>query len=129
MSKAALVFGVCACTLFLPGAGDTSAKQDRVPEAVALASEWGLMTYWEAKAAGFHVSPLPSETGIRPCTEADYNNPGFRSAEAIEQASSAYYAKWGEAEGPAYCQDDPRTLLYGYWPGRSSILGRPQDRQ
>ena len=82
------------------------------------------MTYWEAKAAGREVPPLPSETGIRPCTKADYGSgDGYRSAEEAEKAAQAYQDKWGEAEGPAYCQDDPRTFLYGTWPGRRNLTG------
>lgn len=65
-----------------------------------------VMTYWEAKAAGYHVPPLPSETGMRVCTEADFHA-GFPSAEAAEKSLREYEAKWGEAGSPGDCQIDP----------------------
>jgi hypothetical protein len=65
-----------------------------------------VMTYWEAKAAGFHVPPLPSETGMQVCTDADLGS-GFPSAEAAERALAEYEATWGDAGSSADCQLDP----------------------
>lgn len=74
------------------------------------------MTYWEAKAAGFHVPPLPSETGMRVCTADDLDNPGFRSPEAVAKALAEYEARWGESGGPGDCQVDPKTMQYVIFP-------------
>lgn len=123
MSRAALALGACACALLLPGAGNNDVKQNSALDRAGQAAEPRLMTYWEAKAAGFHVPPLPSETGIRACTESDYH-PGFTSAEAAEQAAREYEANWGE-QGPGYCQVDPRTMTFAIMPGRPGLLGSP----
>lgn len=69
------------------------------------------MTYWEAKEAGVRVPPLPSETGIRACTDADFGE-GFRTPAAGMRALAEYEARWGEDGGPGYCQVDPRTALF-----------------
>jgi hypothetical protein len=69
------------------------------------------MTYWEAKAAGFHVPPLPSEPGMRTCTHADFHA-GFSSAEDAERSLDAYEAKWGESGSPDDCRLDATKGTY-----------------
>jgi hypothetical protein len=76
------------------------------------------MSYWEARAAGYHVSLLPSETGMRVCTENDFGD-GFSTADEAERSLAEYEAKWGEAGSPDDCQIDPTT---------ATILVFPPDR-
>jgi hypothetical protein len=86
-------------SLFVPAAGGPPASESREQGPI-------LMTYWEAKAAGYRVPPLPSETGMRVCTASDFHG-GFSSAEEAEQSLAEYEAKWGEAGSPGDCQVDP----------------------
>jgi len=106
-----------ASALLLPGSAPSAQLTDPV-----------FLTYWEAKAAGVHVPPLPSETGIRVCTDADYHE-GFRTPEAATEALAEYEVKWGE-EGPGYCQEDPTEATYVVFPpgaGPRSIFGPSGD--
>ena len=66
------------------------------------------MSYWEARAAGYQVPPLPSETGMRTCSDADFGQ-GFSSADEAERSLAEYEAKWGESGSPRDCQIDPTT--------------------
>jgi hypothetical protein len=88
-----------------------------------------VMTYWEAKEAGYHVPLLPSETGMRVCTEADFH-PGFPSAEALEKSLREYEAKWGEAGSPGDCQVDPTkaSIIFLGSTGGLSALTPPAER-
>lgn len=81
------------------------------------------MTYWEARRAGYAVSALPAETGLRVCTDADFHH-GFVSAEEAERSLAEYEAKWGE-EGPDICQVDPTMTTIAVFPsgrGLASML-------
>lgn len=100
---------VAVGSLFLPSAG---APQSAVP--VPQLGEPVIMTYWEARHAGFHVPQLPAETGFRVCTNADFHR-GFSSAEEAERSLAEYEAKWGEA-GPDICQVDPTTATIAVFP-------------
>ena len=87
-----------------------------------------VMTYWEAKEAGYHIPLLPSETGMRVCTEADFH-PGFPSAEALEKSLREYEAKWGEAGSPGDCQVDPTKasiIFLGSTGGLSALTPREE---
>jgi hypothetical protein len=72
------------------------------------------MSYWEARRAGYVVSALPAETGLRVCTDADFHH-GFSSAEELERSLTEYEVKWGE-EGPDTCQVDPTTTTIAVFP-------------
>jgi hypothetical protein len=95
-----LAIAVAVLSLFLPLSG-AQQKADGAPTAEPL-----VMTYREAKAAGFRVPPLPSETGMRTCTKADFPH-GFPTPEAAERSLAEYEANWGEAGSPADCRLDP----------------------
>jgi hypothetical protein len=100
---------VAAGALFLPSASITSTAQP-----LPAVGSPTFMTYWEARAAGLGVSALPSETGFRVCTPADFK-PGFKTAEEAERAAAEYDTRWGEA-GPDICQVDPTTAVIAVWP-------------
>jgi len=107
VKKAGFLF-VCVCSLDLPTASIPQTK----------ATEPQVMTYEEAKAAGIAVPPLPSETGMRVCSDSDFGS-GFASAEEAERSLEEYEAMWGEAGSPNDCQLDPT---------KGKILVFPSDR-
>ena len=120
-----LAIAVAVCPLALPSSGAQRKAEDTPRVSGPL-----VMTYWEAKAAGFDVAPLPSETGMRVCTDVDLVGGGFPSAEAAERSLAEYEAKWGESGSPADCQLDPRKARFlstDVWLGRRPPISQARD--